>query len=84
MIKAHRLYADRYCADGVISNGWRTVRKGGRVKFGAQWYINENLQHIVGEFVHVQMDDYWQIEVQILRGRIGCMKWFCNAKEEKV
>jgi hypothetical protein len=77
-----RLYADHFCADGVISSGWRKVKKGGRIKFGGAWYANEKLRDIEGELVHIQMGEYWQSYVIVHRGVIGCMGWFCTADVE--
>ncbi len=75
-----RLYADKKCSDGVISHGWRYVRKRG-VKFAGSWYTNENLKNIpLGEFVQVSMHGYWMTEVMIFRGTVGSTTWFCNAQ----
>lgn len=82
-MKRRNPYADRYCADKVISDGWRYVKEGGCVKIGGFWYESNNLKSIVGEYVHVQMGDYDQSYVLISRGAIGCMGWFCNAQCKK-
>lgn len=74
-----RIYADRYCADGVISDGWRRVKQGGKVKIGGYYYANEKLAELTGELVHVQVGEYHQTYVLISRGRIGCMDYFCRA-----
>jgi hypothetical protein len=79
----NNFYNDRRCADGVFASGWRYVKKGGRVKVAGTWYADEKLKEIVGEFVHVQMGEYWMSHVQISRGAMGCMGWFCNAKTEE-
>ncbi len=74
-----RLYSDRKAPDGVISHGWRYVRKRG-VKFGGSWYTSENLKKIpLGEYVEVSMYGYWMTEVSISRGVYGAMAWFCYA-----
>lgn len=74
-----RMYADRRAPDGVIATGWRTVRKGGRVKFASCWYEADELKEIVGEYVWVDANDYWLQEVLIHRGRIGCLVFLCKA-----
>ncbi len=74
-----RAYADRKCGDGIICSGWRKVRDRG-VKFGAAWYWQDSLKEIKGELVHVTMNDYWQTEVMIQRGALGCTGFYCNAK----
>lgn len=75
-------YGDRKAPDGVIATGWRYVKKGGRVKIGGAYYADEKLVDIVGEYVHVAMNDYWQQDVVICRGAIGCMGFYCDAKAE--
>jgi hypothetical protein len=76
-------YRDRRAPDGLFANGWRYVRKGGRVKVAGAWYAHEKLKEIVGEYVMVFMGDYWMGEVQIHRGACGCHGWYCNAEAEK-
>lgn len=74
-----RLYADRKSPDGIVSHGWRYVRKRG-VKFGGAWYTSDKLKEIsVGEYVNVGMSDYWRTEVDIQRGAYGALSWFCKA-----
>lgn len=77
-----RLYADRRCADGLFSSGWRKVKKGGRIKAAGNWYQNDRLKEIEGELVHVMMNCYWLSEIIVSRGVIGCSEWYCNAKNE--
>ena len=77
---SERLYADRKAPDGGIANGWRKVKKGGRVKIGGAWYAHESLKAIVGELVNVQIGEYWGSYVLVSRGVIGCMEHFCKAE----
>jgi hypothetical protein len=72
-------YADRYCADGVISSGWRVVRKAGRIKFGGAWYEADSLCGLTGELVLVQMGEYWGSYVLVFRGAVGCIGYHCRA-----
>lgn len=76
----NNFYKDRYCADGIISDGWRYVKKGGRVKIGGKYYHDPRLEEIVEEYVHVQINCYWMSEVIIFRGAIGCTRFYCLAK----
>lgn len=73
-------YADRKCADGVFCDGWRKVKKGGKVKAAGVYYEHDSLKGIEGELVHVQMHGYWMEEVLISRGAIGCKGALCVAK----
>lgn len=72
-------YGDRKAPDGVVATGWRYVKKGGVVKFGGTYYSDKRLLEIIGEYVHVAMNDYWQQDVIISCGVIGCCKWYCEA-----
>jgi hypothetical protein len=72
-------YSDRRAPDGIIATGWRKVKKDGKVKFGGSYYSSPELSDIAGELVQVVMGEYWQSYVQIYRGRIGCLQFFCNA-----
>jgi hypothetical protein len=78
-------YHDRFCADGVISSGWRYVRKGGRVKIAGQWWQDHMLEEIVGEYVKVCIQDYWMSAVTVERGVMGCTGYYCTirSKDEK-
>ena len=50
-----------YCApDGIISEGWRAVRKGGRVKFAGLWWQSDKLIPYVGQDIWCHGQDYWQ------------------------
>lgn len=48
--------------DGVIANGERYVRKGGRVKFAGLWWQHDALIPFVGLPVDCGGMDYWQTE----------------------
>lgn len=73
-------YADRKAPDGVFSDGWRKVRRGGRIKCAGQWFESRALIPFVGDLVHVQVDDYWMQSVVVSVGRIGCAKYLCHAE----
>lgn len=59
---------DSYCADGMISDGERVVRKGGVVKFGRQTWSSPKLVPFEGDVVTVYMNDYWMTEAFAARG----------------
>lgn len=73
-------YRDSFAPDGIIACGWRYVKKDGRVKIGGFYFKDAKLNTIIGEYVHVQFNDYWQTEVSIFRGVLGCMSFYCDAK----
>ncbi len=75
-------YKDRYAPDGVVSTGWRYVRKGGRIKAAGTWWHAPELEPLVGEFVHFSVYDYWMEKLMISRGAIGCRGLFCDAFPE--
>ena len=75
-------YSDSRCADGVFADGWRRVKRGGRIKAGGMWYSADQLEEIVGELVHVFMGEYWQGHITVHRGRIGCQGYYCRADRE--
>lgn len=77
--RKNRGYQDRFAADGIICSGWRYVRKGGIVLFGGSRYHHPKLKEIIGELVRVDMADYWQNDVYIYRGVIGCTGFYCEA-----
>jgi hypothetical protein len=75
-----RIYTDSYATDGVIANGWRTIRKGGKIKVDNTWWYAKELEDLVGELVYFSVYDYWMEKLQVQRGRIGCMSYYCDAK----
>jgi len=75
-----RLYADRKAPDGIVSSGWRTVKKGGRVKIGGAYYSSDLLAAIVGEYVQVFIAEYWMTSVRVHRGVSGCSDYYCDAR----
>lgn len=81
--RRNEFYCDRFASDGVISNGWRIVRKGGRIKVAGQWWKSEHLEPIVGELVYFQVYDYWMEKLIVDRGASGCHGYFCDAFSEE-
>jgi len=53
---------DRRAPDGLIADGERYVRKGGRVKFAGFWWQSDALIPFVGKPVECGGMDYWQTE----------------------
>ena len=74
------LYKDSFAQDRVVSNGWRIVRKGGRIKAAGSWWHAKELESIIGELVFFQIYDYWMEKVEIYRGTFANTIFFCNAK----
>jgi hypothetical protein len=58
-VKAPR---DIRAPDGIIANGERYVRKGGRVKFAGLWWQSDLLLPFVGLPVDCGGMDYWQTQ----------------------
>lgn len=75
-------YRDRFASDGVISTGWRYVRKGGKVKIAGMWWQDPKLADMVGHYVQVVVGDYWMSHVDIFTGAIGCQQWYCTIRAE--
>jgi len=67
---AHNLPKDFYqaCApDGVVSWGWRKVRKNGTVKFDNAFWQHESLIPYIGQYVIVSNDSgYWCTRVRVM------------------
>ena len=79
MSKRNDFYKDRFASDGVISCGWRIVRRGGRIKVAGVWWSSSKLDPLAGELVHFQVYDYWMEKLLISRGAVGCRGYFCDA-----
>jgi hypothetical protein len=50
---------DSRAFDGVFSEGYRLVRKGGRVKAAGVWFQSDLLLPYVGKSVFLANIDYW-------------------------
>jgi hypothetical protein len=80
--KKDKNYSDSYAPDGVVANGWRIVRKGGKIKVNNSYWHSEKLETIVGEQVYFQVYDYWFEKLIIERGACGCHGFYCYAYAE--
>lgn len=64
-----RLFDDTRAPDGIVAGGFRRIRKGGRVKFGGDWWTATELEPFVGMWVELGGGDYWQGELWVLNQR---------------
>lgn len=74
---------DQRCSDGIFSDGWRLVRKGGRVKAARVWFQHDKLIPYVGGYVHVQMNDYWCQEAIVYQRRYDGSSYIATVEPEK-
>lgn len=81
MGRYHNCYKDRYCSDGVVSTGWRYVKRGGKIKVAGSYWHAPELETIVGEYIFFSVYDYWMEKLQISRGAAGCMRFYCYAHQ---
>lgn len=61
-MSAGRPTPDGRALDGLVSDGERLVRKGGRVKFAGAWWQHDLLVPYVGRYVYLDNIDYWRVE----------------------
>jgi hypothetical protein len=59
--------ADKRCADGVLAECYRQIRKGGRIKFCKQWWQDDRLIEFEGETV-LLWPDYYITELTVFAG----------------
>lgn len=50
---------DKRCADGVLAECERIIRKGGRIKFGKLWWQHDDLIPYAGQVAMVWPDYYF-------------------------
>ena len=58
---------DKRCADGVLAECFRVIRKGGRIKFANLWWADERLAEFAGDTV-LLWPDYYLTELTVFAG----------------
>jgi ubiquinone/menaquinone biosynthesis C-methylase UbiE len=58
---------DKRCADGVLAECYRVIRKGGRIKFANLWWKDERLAEFKGDTV-LLWPDYYMTELTVFAG----------------
>lgn len=60
-----RVWHDGKAPDGFTVNGWRRICAGGYVRFAKCRYYHEKFKDWVGQWVFVELDDCWAINVNV-------------------
>jgi hypothetical protein len=75
-IDTEKRYPDAKAPDGIAADGWRQIRKGGRIKWRNSYWYHAELEPFTGCFVKVGNGDYWNQELEASKG-----DWFLKLKK---